>query len=432
MRAMKMITLLGVGILVGAGGVASANNIRLTIVSAKLDGAKIAKGPARSGGYLSDLACLSTPGLREQPGLCGHATLPAGSVAVDSLARVEIGDAVVRTYPVPGTLTPHWEYGVILDGDFLAKQPDAVFSLVDFGGDGNDKEMAKASVKVKELIKPGEHTIKLGTHELVYKTEALTATAPRTYAFRVPADKQMADLAKTAKIAATSTSGEYVVIPVAEGELVAVTATGKVQPNAKKHPDRVAGPEGIPTITTKIQFNQPGFRGCAGCDHAALIGQIGSQGIVLGKQKSFKAETSGLLILAINDLKVEDNAGAFDVSVTVTLPAATPAVEAPAKKKGGKSDAVGRSLDPRVLEQVIDSHGNELDACVAKESNPYGALTLLFSISADGSLLGVVVENASPNLKNAGECMRKKALTWRFPPPRGVLTARYPLSFNQS
>ncbi len=425
-----MITLFGVGVLLAGGGIASANNVRLTIVSAKIDAAKIAKGPARSGGYLSDLACLSTPGLREQPGLCNHATPPAGSVAVDSLIRVEIGDHVVRTYPIPGTLTPHWEYGVILDGDFLAKSPAAVFSLVDFGGDGNDKELAKTSVKVKELIKPGERTIKLGTHEVTYKIEALTNAAPRTYSFRVPADKQMADLAKTAKIATTSSSGEYVVIPVAEGESVSVSATGKVQPNAKKHPDRIAGPEGIPTITTKIQFNQPGFRGCAGCDHAALIGQIGSAGIVLGKQKSFKAETSGLFILAINDLKVEDNAGAFDVTVTVSLPEVTPAVEPPAKKKGGKSDAVGRSLDPRVLEQVIDSHGAELDACVAKEPNPYGALTLLFSISADGSLLGVVVENAAPNLKNAGECMRKKALAWKFPPPRGVLTARYPLSFN--
>ena len=44
--------------------------------------------------------------------------------------------------------------------------------------------------------------------------------------------------------------------------------------------------------------------------------------------------------------------------------------------------------------------------------------------------LGVVVEKASANLKGAGDCMRAKALRWKFPPPRGVVTARYPLSFS--
>jgi hypothetical protein len=33
-------------------------------------------------------------------------------------------------------------------------------------------------------------------------------------------------------------------------------------------------------------------------------------------------------------------------------------------------------------------------------------------------------------LRVAGECMRKKALAWRFPAPRGVVTVRYPLSFT--
>src|SRR5262249_35868609 len=158
-----------------------------------------------------------------------------------------------------------------------------------------------------------------GPAELTYRVEALPdAAPPRKYAFRVPADQQMADLARNAK-----TSGDgYLVIPVAEGESVEVTASGKGQPNAKKHPERVAGPNGIPTIQTKIQFNQPGFRGCPGCDHAALIGQIGSTGLVLGEKKQFTVENSGLLVLAINDLKTVDNAGAFDVKVTVSLPAA--------------------------------------------------------------------------------------------------------------
>jgi hypothetical protein len=33
-------------------------------------------------------------------------------------------------------------------------------------------------------------------------------------------------------------------------------------------------------------------------------------------------------------------------------------------------------------------------------------------------------------LKKAGDCMRQKALKWRFPPPHGVVTARYPISYS--
>jgi hypothetical protein len=417
--------------LVCMAGIASAGNIRLTIVGGKLDAAKAAKGPARSVAYISDLECLSLPGLRDIKGLCGQHASPPGSVPVDALVRVEIGESVVRTYPVPGTLTPKWDYSVILDGDFLDKGDNAAFALLDYESSGNERKLGDAIVKIKDLIKPGTRTVKVGKSEVTYKVEALSdKAAARTYKFTVPADKQIADLARDAKISATSSSGSYVLVPLAEGEDVEITATGKVQPSAKKHPERVATPDGIPTISAKIQFNQPGFRGCPGCNHAALIGQIGSTGMVIGAHKKITVENAGLLVLAINDLKVEDNAGAFEVTVVVSEPATTPAVQAPSKKKGGADDKAQAGIDPRVVEQVVDSHSSELDACVANVADPTGEVTLQFTISADGSLLGAAVEKASPNLKNAGDCMRKKMMAWKFPPPRGVVTARYPLSFS--
>jgi hypothetical protein len=422
-----------------AAGPARAANVRLTIVSAKIDGAKLPKGMARSTAHLSDLACLSLPGLRAVEGACGKGGLPPTASPLDSLVRVEIGDHVIRTYPIPGTLTPEWSYGVVVSEAFLKGAPGAAtFALYDYEPDGSEKKLGGAQVKMAELMMPGTKTLKLGTHQLTYKVETVKEAAPRTYSFRVPADRQMADLARAARVAPSSSSGEYVVIPVAEGESIEVTATGKVQPNVKKHPDRVAGPDGIPTIQTKIQFNQPGFRGCPGCDHAALIGQIGSNGFVVGSKRTIKVENAGLLVLAINDLKTEDNAGGFDVKVTVSLPAeaadgrtaAAQAMATPAKKKGSAADRAGSGIDPRVVQQIVDAHGAELDACVINEANPNGDVVLQFSIAADGSLLGVIVEKASPNLKAAGECMRKKALAWKFPPPRGVVTARYPLSFQ--
>jgi hypothetical protein len=151
---------------------------------------------------------------------------------------------------------------------------------------------------------------------------------------------------------------------------------------------------------------------------------------VIGEHKKFTVANAGLLVLAINDLKVIDNAGFFDVQVSVSEPASTGSARAPAKKKGSADDAAPAGMDARVLQQIVDSHGAEIDACAAAAPNPYGDVVLQFSISADGSPLGVVVEKASANLKAAGDCMAKKALKWRFPPPRGVVTARYPLSFS--
>jgi hypothetical protein len=421
-------------VLVGAARPVGASNIRLTIVSAKIDGSKIAKHDhPTSNAHLSDLACLSLPGLRAIPSLCGSNGEPTGAVKngapVDAMVRIEIGEHVIRTYAMPGTLTPRWDYGVVLDRAFLDNGEFANFIVYDFDGPGAEKKLGDKLVKNRELLKPGLHTLKgVGAAELTYKVEALPdgATA-RSYKFRVPADQQMADLARNAK---TEGAG-YVVIPVAEGELVDVTASGQIQPNAKKHPERVAGPNGIPTIQTKIQFNQPGFRGCAGCDHAALIGQIGSKGLVIGAKKQFAVENAGLLVLAINDLKTSDNAGGFDVQVTVSMPGASASgPRAPSTKKGSAGDSGPAGIDPRLVQQIVDSHGAELDACVANEANPFGEVILQFAISADGSLLGVTVEKASQNLKSAGDCMRKKALAWRFPPPRGVVTARYPVSFS--
>src|SRR5437588_10116341 len=93
---------------------AHAGNLRVTVVSAKIDAKKVKGGTPMSTTSLSDLACLSLPGLREQAGLCGGQD-KAGRLPIDAFVRLEIGDRVIRTYPVPGTFTPKWDYGAIVD-----------------------------------------------------------------------------------------------------------------------------------------------------------------------------------------------------------------------------------------------------------------------------------------------------------------------------
>jgi hypothetical protein len=409
-----------------AAAPASAHNVRFTIASAKLAQAKLPSGMVRSNAHLSDLACFALPGLRALGDYCATGALPAGASPVDSLVRVEIKDAVIRTYTIPASMTPAWEYAAILDTDFLVGPGRALVALLDYEPDGSEKLLGEVEVPLADLARAGTRTLKLGPHELTYRVELLADGAPpRKYAFRVPADHEIAQLARTSKPAAQASSG-YALIPVAEGEIVEISASGRVQPNMHKHAERVAGPEGLPTDKTKVQWNEPGFRDA---QHASLIAQVGASAIAIGAKKRFTVEKPGLLVLGVNDRKPEDNAGGFDVSVTVSEPEVTPAAMAPATKKGSAADKPAGAIDARVVQQIVDSHGAELDACATSAANPYGEVVLQFAIAGDGALLGVTVEKASPNLKAAGDCMRKKALAWRFPPPRGVVTVRYPLSY---
>ncbi|MCS6912671.1 MAG: AgmX/PglI C-terminal domain-containing protein [Myxococcales bacterium] len=407
--------------------VVQAEHVRLTIVGARLDSRHLSpSGAPRSTTPLSDLACLSLPGLRPMADACGGAQPDrmAHRPGVDPLVRIELGDRIIRTYPVPGSLEPRWDYAVLLDAAQIRHTRGAVrVQLQDYIAPGSERVLGRARLRPQDLLRPGEHRLSLGGAELTYRIERVAADAPpRHYRFRVPATEQMADLARRA----AAEDPTCPLIPVAEGELVRITARGQVRPNARKYPQRVAGPAGIPTILEKIQYNQPGFRGCSECNHVALIAQLGTRALVIGERKEWVADSAGYLLLGVNDLKVSDNDGAFDVEVNVSVPPSA----GPAKLRGSAEDAPPSAMDPRVVQQTVDAHGAELDECCAQEPNPYGEVVLVFSISADGSPLGVVVERASPNLQRASECMRRKALQWRFPPPRGVVTARYPISFS--
>src|SRR5436305_111681 len=124
-----------------------AANVRLTIVAAKIDGAKLQKRSSPvSNAHLSDLACLSLPGLRALHGFCGGAG-DANGAPVDAFVRVEIGEHVVRTYPVPGSLTPEWQYGVVLDKQFLGGDDFADFILYDYDAAGTEKKLGDNLIK---------------------------------------------------------------------------------------------------------------------------------------------------------------------------------------------------------------------------------------------------------------------------------------------
>ncbi len=411
---------------------AHAGNLRITIVSAQIDAQKLPAGAeSRATTPYSDLACYALPGLRAIAQSCGvHmaadgvTVLPAKPLPekapVDPMVRLEFGDNVVRTYPIPSTLSPQWDYSVVVDEAVLkGKDRSGTFILYDWVTAQKETELGRKMVK----LKPGKHTVQVGPAKLVWRVERIKKTAARVYEYDVPATKQIADLAREAPT--VQKADEYVAVPVSEGEVVEIKAFGIVRPNARKYPKRTSGPEGIPTISTKVQYNQPGFRD--GQHHAALIAQLGTRSMMVGKEMKFTARTAGLLVLAINDLKTSDNGGAFAVRVTVRLPGTDDA--SALKRRGSAADTGPASLSPRVIQQIVDSRTAEFTLCFAKTSDPNGDVTLQFLITSDGRPV-VTVANASPNLADTSECMAEKAGAWRFPKPRGTVVVRYPMHLS--
>jgi hypothetical protein len=386
MRAALVVTLWSV--------LSAAAPLRVELTEAMLDEAQLPARPPVARTHALELVCLSLPGLRALPGYCDGS--PAPQRAVAAVAELTIGTQRVRSYAVPGALAPEWRYAALLEP---VAGGDARVRLLD--EEAGDRVLGEKTLPARTLLAPGTHTLQLGPHALTITVEK---PKPRRYAFRVPATRTPAELARSGE-------GGYLRIPVAEGERVEITAAGRVQPSAKKHPERVAGPDGIPTIATKIQFNQPGFRGCLNCNHAALVGQIGPTPFVIGAHRAFTVDNAGLLLLAINDRKVSDNAGGFEVVVTVT-------------PEGGPRDD-----DSHVVRNVVDANAADLDRCAAAIGDAQGDLLLSFTVSADGSPI-CSVEKSAPALAAAGRCICEHARAWRFPPRLHGRTARCPLSFS--
>jgi len=103
-------------------------------------------------------------------------------------------------------------------------------------------------------------------------------------------------------------------IDLQKDDEVVSTATGTVFPAV---PDQsvAATPDGVPNRPDIRIYNVLG-----NVDHSGLIGKVGADGspFAMGSSHKFTTPTAGKLFLGINDTGLENNSGAFAVTVTVT------------------------------------------------------------------------------------------------------------------
>jgi hypothetical protein len=103
-------------------------------------------------------------------------------------------------------------------------------------------------------------------------------------------------------------------VDLKKGDKVTITATGKVQPSVTD-PNVFATPDGVANRPDLRQYNV-----IPNVNHSGLMGWIGDNGapFQVGSRDVFTAPKAGRLFLGINDKGVENNAGKFQATVTIT------------------------------------------------------------------------------------------------------------------
>jgi hypothetical protein len=97
------------------------------------------------------------------------------------------------------------------------------------------------------------------------------------------------------------------------GDILVITASGKIDDDAVGTPDTTFGPDGKPN-----SFNSgASILKCA--QHVALLGKIGASGgpFVVGSSHAAPAPLAGRLYLGLNDMQLMDEGGKLAASVTL-------------------------------------------------------------------------------------------------------------------
>lgn len=98
-------------------------------------------------------------------------------------------------------------------------------------------------------------------------------------------------------------------LPVSKDETITIKAKGEVHTNPNGDVpkcDTPAGPDGL----VKCKYSKPGL------PFMALIGEFNGIPEFIGSERIKTFDTSGKLLLKVNDWHREDNVGKFEISVT--------------------------------------------------------------------------------------------------------------------
>jgi hypothetical protein len=245
-------------------------------------------------------------------------------------AELRIGGQLFETFPVPATLSPRWDYGFALDVRDFGPTTRVVLAVRDVDG---DEVVGEKSMTLADLLGTPSRIESMGSVTSFQVTvESLPdVPEPKTLRFQVPTDVSIEDNAKEVANRPRF-EGDWQGIPVLNGDVIRVRASGKVCPSSF-HSETCSGPEGFSQFGDWLTYNRPEFRDLA---HASLVAMVAGRPLFVGTGVEFTVERPGVLLLGVNDKDTGNNSGGFQVTVEVNPPdlvrqraPATPGYQAP-------------------------------------------------------------------------------------------------------
>lgn len=234
--------------------------------------------------------CRGVLGARE-----GGAATPG---APDLLVELRIGDRVVRTPVANDQFIGHFEFPFILDAADSSQGPIRV--LIADADRAGPETIVSTTIGLEELAVGQTATItkEPGLREMLILTRRIDRQALH----------QDATLNVRADQPAVETS-----LAVVAGQTVTLFVEGRACTRRFLASDECVGPEGSGNAGLR-SYNIPG---AGDRNHLALLGLIGQSEFTIGRHTTFVSETTGNLVLVVNDRDRSNNYDGFRVRVVI-------------------------------------------------------------------------------------------------------------------
>jgi hypothetical protein len=265
-----------------------------------------ASPPDHTGTIVGGLLGLAVgnPGL----GTVLGATLDRGGdpLAPAPYVVLKIGGAAYAISPTAQTYAPAWLQPIAIDTRRLHGDDPVLIQIMDAL---DNALLGQQELTVDALFAAPERTLtNLGpVASLDVRILPAPARRPAAFDFVVPGEASLQAL----------NSGRYPNwqrIPVWNGDLVTVAASGRVCPSSMS--SDCFGPGGAEPGRWR-SYSYDDFKDVP---HASLVGEVPGMRLAIGPGTRFVAAQSGYLLLFVNDSDTDNNHGAFHVHVTVDPP----------------------------------------------------------------------------------------------------------------
>ena len=235
-------------------------------------------------------ACRSLLGARE-----GGAATPG---APDLVVEMRIGSKVVKTPVEANQFIGNFEFPFLVEPGERANGPTRV--VVADADPGGGDTIASLIVGLDELPlgQPARFSKAPGLREMVLLSRRV--------------DRRQLRQESTVEVRADQPAVETNMTVVA-GQRVTLRVEGQVCTSRFLHSDVCVGPEGSGDTDLRT-YNIPGARDR---NHLALLGLIGQVEFTVARETTFVSETTGNLVLVVNDKDRDNNSGEFTVRALV-------------------------------------------------------------------------------------------------------------------